>query len=196
MAGFYRRKTSIFADNYTSRKTKVTLTWNLLVNIYDLKFHSTQNWNDIQAIIIFLKSIPTDERDYDPTTKIWGITEKHFQTVKTLIEHVQNFDVTVIEKPENSGNNNQGFTAAIIPLDKCIQDFERITGTSLMDSDGSGNYIKFGEAKRIYFKACLRLHPDKNQGNQQATDDMYKLNQAWNELQIRHFQVKEAPQLV
>lgn len=189
-SNFYRNAYNRNQRSYSS-KTKVTLTWNPLIQIYDLKFNDTKNWHDIQGVIIFLKSIPTDERDYDTTTKVWGIHEKHFVTIKTILEHVANFEVIISEKPvfDPSSNNNQGFSAAIVPLDKCIQDFEQITGAKLQAY--SGQHLSYGEAKRIYFKACLRLHPDKNPGDEVSKENMIKLNVAWNELQVRHFQVKE-----
>ena len=169
-----------YRNNKYRGKTKVSLTWNSLVGIYDLKFHDTYNWDDIQAAITFLKTIPYGERDYDPATKIWGIKESYFTTVKMLIEHVDNFEVTIIEKPVGTTNGFLGLDST--PLDKYIKTYEEVVGEKLGDYDSS---------KKLYRRACLRLHPDRNPGDSVATEQMSRLNEAWSQLEIRHFKAKE-----
>lgn len=164
--------------------TKVSFTWNQLVGIYDLKFHDTNNWDDIQAVISFLKTIPYGERDYDSVTKVWGIKEPYFAQIKMLLEHVRNFEVTIVEKPENV--NTGGFLGLdSTPIDKYIKTYEEVTGVKLSDYD---------DAKKSYRRACLRLHPDRNPDNETVAEQMSRLNEAWSQLEVRYFKMKEFAQ--
>lgn len=181
----YNQRRRHLYDDYTGNKTKVSFTWNALIGAYDLKFQDTKNWSDIQGVITFVKgTIPAHERDYDSVTKVWGIPEQYFENISLLLKGINKFDVNIIEKPKGSTSQ-----ATFVPVSKFITTFESLTEAKLQESNG--NWIKYDEAKRIYRRACLSLHPDRNPNDFSMASKMSQLNQAWTELEIRHFKVRE-----
>jgi hypothetical protein len=176
-AGNYSRK---YMRRYNSGKTSVSLAWNPALGAYDLKFNNTNNWDKIQGVLIWLKqTIPSHERDYNIETKVWGIHEKHVPVLKKLLELITDFDFIFIEKPEQEVS----FTT-FVPLDVYKQTFKEITGEEVNEGD-------YSISKRTYRRAAMRLHPDKNPNNVLAASQMSSLNEAWLNLEVKLFKVKE-----
>ena len=86
--------------HYNQGNVKVALNWSASSGVYTLKFDNIgANWEPVKAFLYFLKTtIPTGERDYDDINKIWFCHEKHFQTLKGILDATSNFDVSIMEK--------------------------------------------------------------------------------------------------
>lgn len=173
---------SIWATrNYRHRNygpTRVTLYWNNTLGMYSLKWADTHNWDKMQECIRIIKqTIPGTERDYSgPPENTWYIHEKHAAVLKVLLENIREFDFEFIAKPEGQTN-----TVKYTPTDIYIAKFKELTGADV-------NGMEFSTAKKLYFRASMKYHPDRNNGD---SSKMYELNTAWDGLQIQHFKVKQ-----
>lgn len=166
------------------RRTKVQLYWSSLTNAYSLKFENTYKWTQMQGVLTWIKqTIPGQEREYDPELKTWFLHEKHITQLKQLLELLSaDFELDFIAKPEGQ----QSFEK-FVPLDTYLETFNKITGQDI-------NSLSVDEAKRVYRRTCMLLHPDKNPGRPDISNRIYDLNEAWSQLQIKHFKTKEVTQ--
>lgn len=172
-------------DRNNNRRTKVQLYWSSLTNAYSLKFENTYKWTQMQGVLTWIKqTIPQGiERDYDPELRTWYIHEKHLDKLKQLLELLSvDFELDFIPKPEGQASFEK-----FVPTEVYLQTFNKITGVSI-DS------LSVDEAKRVYRRTCMLLHPDKNPGRPDISSRIYDLNEAWSQLQIKHFKTKEVTQ--
>jgi len=155
-----------------------------MIGAYSLKFENTFKWDQMQGVLIWIKqTIPSQEREYDPETKTWYIHEKYVDKLKELIELMHNdFDLEFVSKPDN-----QTYTAHFVPTETYLEIFKKISGIDISKLDIS-------EAKKIYRRTSMYLHPDKNPDRPDISARMYELNEAWDQLQIKHFKTKELVQ--
>lgn len=161
-----------------SGPTQVDLYWSQKYGAYALKWHDTYHWDEMQPFMSYLKSAPYGEYQYDPDEKIWYFMEKYLSNIRAMFDalapaHV--FSVNFVEKPQAQTN-----FVKFISIDTYIGTFNKLTGVDIKNLD-------FSKAKREYFKACMRLHPDK--GNDPA--QMTELNVAWDAIQSEHFKIKK-----
>jgi hypothetical protein len=178
----YRRRTYI--DNRADRRTKVQLYWNNLSNAYSLKFSDTHKWTQMQGVLTWIKqTIVWTEREYDDSIRTWFIHEKHIPKLKELLELLDaDFDLDFIEKPQA-----QSSFGKFIPTEVYLKTFNSITQSDISQMSAE-------EAKKVYRKTCMLLHPDKNPGHPEVSARMSELNEAWAEIQIKHFKTKELVQ--
>ena len=141
---------------HQSRTVNVTLSWNTLVGAYDLKFdhvYGDENWGKLKAILSWIKmTIPYGERDYDEVSKIWTIHEKYFTQLRDVLNNIgSEFNVTCVERPIG------GPAISFVPLTTYFDIFKNASGTDISKYTES----EFNQAKKIYFKTSMRIHPDK-----------------------------------
>jgi hypothetical protein len=163
---------------------KASLIYDQASGGYSLKFdidrYDREGWNKLKLVTGALKAtIPASDRDYDPTSYTWFFHEKHFKTVRILVENgCGTSNVFVMEKPEE-----QTATAVFVALDVDVTKFLNYVGAAAEDE------IKdFDKAKKFYRKAALKFHPDRNPN---GAADMSALNEVWNRLQKDYWKVKE-----
>jgi hypothetical protein len=176
----YRRQWH--ASSWQSNKPViVTLSWNSLVGAYDLKFdqiYGDEKWGKVKGIIAWLKkTVPYGERDYDDVTKVWTVHEKYFTVLRDIINAMgAEFTVTIVEKPIG------GPAIKFTPLDTYFKIFEYSSGVDISSYPES----EFNQAKKIYFRTVMKLHPDK--GGDPV--EMSNFNIAWDAIKERHFKIK------
>ena len=161
---------------------QVTLSWSSLVGAYDLKFDQIgAHWTKVQAIIAWIKmTIPYGEREYDDINKIWTIHEKFYQDLKNVLDAVgPEFTVVIVEKPLG------GVSVKFVPLDTYLQLFKELSGVDI----AAYGEDKFGEAKRLYFKTAMKLHPDHHPDDPEAYTKMRDFNEAWDIIKEKHFKI-------
>lgn len=183
----YRRSYGYKHNWNDNKQVQVTLAWNSLVGAYDLKFDSIygdQKWAKVKSIIAWLKmTIPYGERDYDDQTKIWTIHEKYFSQLRDVLNAIGNeFSVTCVEKPV--GSTAIKFT----PIETYFDIFKSASGVDIKNLSES----EFDQAKRIYFKTAMRLHPDHGG----SAELMRDFNEAWDVLKERHFKIQRVMEQV
>lgn len=183
----YKRRTYV---DY-NRPCAVTLSWNSLVGAYDLKFDQIsggEKWGKVKGIIAWIKqTIPYGERDYDDVTHVWTIHEKYFTLLRDVIQAIgPEFTITVVEKP--LGGPSVKFT----PLDTYFTIFKEASGVDITSYPED----QFGQAKKIYFKTAMRLHPDRNNGSEAAAQQMSEFNVAWEVIKERHFKIQRVMEQV
>jgi hypothetical protein len=177
----YKRQWHSSSWDRNSKPGTVTLSWNSLVGAYDLKFENAygdEKWGKVKGIIAWIKqTIPYGERDYDDVTKVWTIHEKYFTLLREIIQAVgSEFTVTVVERP--AGGPAIKFT----PLDTYFTIFKNAAGVDIT----AYSEDQFSQARKIYFKTAMRIHPDK--GGDPAT--MRDFNEAWDIIKERHFKIQ------
>jgi len=168
------------------RRTKVQLYWNALSSSYSLKFENTYKWTQMQGVLTWVKqTIPWNEREYDPDLRTWFIHDKYIAKLKELLELLDSdFELDFIAKPENSGQTS---FEKFVPTEVYLKTFSDITKEDI-------SKLSADEAKRIYRRTCLILHPDRNPGRPDISARMSELNEAWSQIQIKHFKTKELVQ--
>ena len=176
---FYTGRKRMYRRKHYSGPTTVTLHYQQLTGLYAIKFHDTNHWDEMQAVITVIKTSPHGvDRDYDPETKTWFITEDYFEPIKTTLEQFTGiFNLDVLKKPENTGLGS----VKIPDLAKMKAIFNALANCDV-------NSLEYGSAKKYFFKAAMRLHPDKNDGDGSR---FYELNEAWQELEIQHYKTKQ-----
>jgi hypothetical protein len=156
---------------------KVALAWNTTSGTYSLQFTNIgSKWNSVKAVIDWLKmTIPSGERDYDDVSKVWYLHEKHFPTLKTVLEANPDFDTNIIGKPE--GQTSQ---VTFVSMDTYLQIFNDITGVDI-------NTLDYAQALKKYRVCAMRLHPDRG-GDEKL---MSSFNVAWDNIKERHFKIEK-----
>lgn len=183
----YRRNVGYHSNWNSSKPVNVTLAWNTLVGAYDLKFeqiYGDEKWGKVKAIIAWIKmTIPYGERDYDDVSKIWTVHEKYFTQLRDILNASgAEFNVTIVERPIG------GPAVTFTPIDVYFKVFETASGVDISKLSES----EFNQAKKIYFRTAMKLHPDK--GGDLAK--MTEFNWAWDVIKERHFkQVKVMSQI-
>ncbi len=170
---------------------KVSLIWNSTLQMYELQFNNIGgNWDTVKKILDILKStIPAGERDYDTINKTWYLHEQHGLTFKILLEHTPQFDFTFVEK---SVSSNIPSISNLPSVNNMLAIFKNISTVDISNEvEYPRNEDGFRKAKKIYYRTCMLLHPDKNPDDNNIAARMSKFNANWDNLQIYYFKTKE-----
>lgn len=156
----------------------IEFTWSALDASYKLHFDFNKwEWKDVNVLIGAIKqTIPSSDREYDPDTKTWFIADKHFKFLdgmfQPLADNGRNVNYKKYEKPAE-----QVATAKFVSLDSVISTFEKLTSVNIKSLD-------FNAAKKVYFRAAMKLHPDVNPN---GAEDMTRLNECWDKIKVSHY---------
>ncbi len=176
----YRRRYSGVGYRGSSNPTTVTIHWSTKSSAYAIKFNDTYHWDQMQIFIQYLKNIPYGERDYDPDNKIWYITEQHLPNFRNMMEMIpEHFKIDFQGKPEN-----QAFTGKFVSVDTYLDKFKELTTTDLRGQE-------YTLAKKIYRRAALSNHPDRNNGD---GSKMAEINECWSNIERLYFNQKKEPE--
>lgn len=166
--------------NYNSRSNtcgSAKITWSPTEGVY--VFSCQPNFLNPATKLFFdiLKnSIPSSDRTYDPITHEWRFLDIHFDKVKMLAEAApfSPIDVFTKEKAEEYTRGTTG-SKPKISIDQYENRFnEIIKDINLQPADF--NTVDFNTVNKVYRRACMLLHPDRNP---QGAELMSKLNEAW-----------------
>jgi hypothetical protein len=174
----YKRRPS-WKDSYPTQ-TKVSIYWSNKSSAYTIKFSDTENWNQMQILIQYMKKIPLGERDYDPDNKIWFLIEKYIESFKEMVTLMNQF-FTLDFQAKPTGQTNQ---AIFIPVDVYINKFHDLTGQDVKD-------IEYNIARKQYLRWLMVNHPDKKPENHILVRDA---NECWSALELNYFKTKKEPE--
>lgn len=171
----YRRRYSGFRS-YESGPTTVTIHWSNKSGAYAIKFNDTRHWDKMQICIQYIKNFPYGERDYDPDNKTWFLVEKHISGLKQMLELMpESFTVDWQEKPSNTP------TATFVPMEVYLNRFKDLAGEDI-------SKLTYDQAKKIYRRACMLNHPDRNGGD---GTKMSSINEAWSNIEQNFYKMKK-----
>ena len=169
--------------DYNTGPTKVTVHWSMKASAYAIKFLDTRHWNEMQIFITYLKGIPYGERDYNPDEKIWYLMEKHIDPFREMLKHMNQY----FQEDFQGKAENQAFVGTFVSIDTYLDKFKELTGTDIRTC------ADYNMAKKIYRRAALENHPDRNNGDGSKMSD---INEAWSQIEKLHFSVKKEPEYV
>lgn len=181
----YRRRwrSSTWNTHETPKKVQVSITWDNVTNAaYKLKFDQIGNhWAKVQPIIDLIKtSIASSDREYEPDTKTWYISEAKITGIKQICEAIPDFEVIFVEKPE------QVRATQFHSKESDYAEFKRLVSFAHIQFDDTTD---LDVATKIFRKAAMLLHPDRNP---EMANEMSALNEVWSRLKVSYF--KKEPQ--
>jgi hypothetical protein len=176
----YRRQwhASSWRDERTPQKVQVNITWDNVTNAaYKLRFDKIgKHWAKVEPIIMLIKtSIASSDREYEPDTKTWYISEKHITPIREMCEQIPDFEVIFIEKPE------QVQATRFHSKEADYAEFKRLVSFAHIQFDDT---TELQQAIKVYRQAARKLHPDI------APDmaaEMSSLNEVWGRLKGNYF---------
>jgi hypothetical protein len=124
--------------------------------------------------------IPTGERDWDPTTKIWYVKEKYGAFLHQLagnafgVSSVSFTSKEVAEQARAYSRPGAGRGTSLTPS----------VGTTEDALIAFFSLVPYDAAKRCYLMAAQALHPDKPNGD---AVKMTRLNELWSRLEKEYF---------
>lgn len=134
---------------------------------------------------ILKKSIPSSERDYNPTTHEWFIQEKWLDIVVQLTTLV--FGEPYVARKEEW--NNFQYSSTVIPTHTDLKKFDSILRDAAIITNGTDvAKLERNDAVKLYRKAALILHPDKNPANAAI---MSQLNEVFTRLKQTYYKDAE-----
>lgn len=172
----YRRNSFNYRDK--NAPTKVYLHWSMSSGSYSLKYEDTRHFGEMMAVNSIIKTFPWGEWEYDLQTKVWYFAEKYLNKVKDALDVMHQagiFDVDFQDKPTGQTN-----FATFVPVEVYLKKFATLTGVDISKQEHK-------QAKREYFKACMRLHPDHGGSDR----DMTELNESWYHIETSHFKINK-----
>lgn len=149
------------------------------IDAYNLTMNINWKNKDQKAFIDYIKLIPASDRAYNNVTRVWTIDPKHYQFVAIPLQTFFH-PVFLYTKEQYEEQQREWAHAANppIPVDQYKMAFISIL-RSVNILDGSmGIPDDFAAANKLYRKACMYLHPDRN-SDPGAAESMSKLNEAW-----------------
>lgn len=183
---YRRRYSGSFHDPFdrTPQKVQVSILWDNVTNAaYKLKFDNIRgHWSKVEPIVMLIKtSIASSDREYDPDTKTWYISEAKIKPILEMCQAIPDFEVTFVEKPE------QVKATQFHSKEADYAEFKRLLSFAHVQFEDTTD---FNIAVKIYRKAALALHPDRNP---EMAAEMSALNEVWSRLKESYF--KKEPQV-
>lgn len=172
--------------NRTTTCGSAKIAWSPLEGVY--VFSCQPNFFNPATKLFFevLKgSIPSSDRTYSgPPLHEWRFLDIHFDKIKALAEAAPFYPIEILtkEKAEEYSRGTIG-SGPIISIDQYENTFNEI-----LEQSGFGR-VSFDKADyssilRIYRKAALALHPDRNKNGAEL---MSRFNEAWAAIKEQKF---------
>lgn len=176
----YRRRYSGFSSWHEReiKKVQVSIQWDNVTNAaYKLRFDQIgKHWSKIEPIITLIKtSIASSDREYDPDTKTWYISEKHITAIRQICEAIPDFEVIFVEKPE------QVQAQKFHNKEDDYAEFKRLVSFAHIQFDDTTELLA---ATKVFRKAAMYLHPDRNPD---MANEMSALNEVFTRLKTTYF---------
>jgi DnaJ-class molecular chaperone len=175
----YRRRTRLYNDPFDApKKVQVSITWDQITNAaYKLRFDQIgKHWDKVQPIIDLIKtSIASSDREYEPETKTWYISEAKIKPIKEICEQIPDFEVIFIEKPE------QVKATAFHSKEADYAEFKRLVSFAHVTFEDT---VDLHVATKIFRQAAMKLHPDRAP---EMASTMSSLNEVWTRLKGSYF---------
>lgn len=179
----YRRRTRSWNDPFDRpQKVQVSITWDQITNAaYKLRFDNIgKNWAKVEPIITLIKtSIASSDREYEPETKTWYISEAKITQIKDICDAIPDFEVIFVEKPD------QVRATKFHSHESDYAEFKRLVSFAHIQFDDTTD---LAVAIKVFRKAALALHPDRNP---EMANEMSALNEVFTRLKGSYFKPKE-----
>ena len=170
MAYRYRRS----YRSYDSKKA-IDAKWNPDIDAYKVKFPYNENF-----IELIKKSVPDSEREYDAFEKKWTIATKYFEDMLLPAAKIlwPTADFTIIDRKEvEKFNQGQRNAPQVIAPEVLAEKFYQMLEKAGLSVDRKSS--EFARIRKIYLKAAMYYHPDRNKGD---GVQMSELNYLWQSL--------------
>jgi DnaJ domain len=155
------------------------------LDVYRLTF-DYQGWNkQHKTFLDVLKRVivPSSDREYNPVTHAWLISAQnkqgkdYFDLIAPLLD-VTFYPVFKFSKQEASKYTySSSQTGPQISASEYINRFNKIVVEIGLETLTDNTDLP--TATKIYRRAAMLLHPDKNPGNEEVAEKMSILNEAW-----------------
>lgn len=183
----YRRRVQYPFNSNTP--TSVGIYWSQQYNAYACKWMDTHHFKEMTPIMSYFKSKPYGDCVYDPDNKIWYFKEEYLADVKNMLMAFGPtiFEINFVEKPVNASHN--GYLSNTRPTqtpDQLMEKFKQLSNQDIKN-------LEYTEAKKIYRRVCMKMHPDYNPGDENAATRMSSINEVWTELERIFYLTKKEP---
>lgn len=188
-----------FISNYfeENEMKKASFQYEASVDAYKVNFSFRNYKRDLEGVINFIKtSVPSAERTYDPKTYTWYINEKYYAPlIQVLLSLGWDCDTKISKKQFEDFKKKQeeaakaaGHSYQTRQRDKNeeLSIFREILSNVGITTNGLEN-LSLDEAKKLYRRAAILLHPDRNKDNPIAAEKMSILNSTWTFLQEGYY---------
>lgn len=145
-----------------TRNSNARIWWDSSVSAYRM----TVPFN-AAFVELFKSLIPHSDRNHNPESKIWTITEKYFDATRKLI--ASTFGEPQVITREATEKASQPPPVKTAPLDSVILQFAKL--------------LPYEAMQKAYRAGALALHPDRG-GDM---DKMASLNACWTRLETEYF---------
>lgn len=145
------------------------ITWDTVTQSYIVSSPYAESFvNGLKGVI------PDDQRSWNPVAKLWYLTERYGPMLKTLADSVFGVGNVTFYSRQDVESRAQSQTRQLVAADptnvhKAIVEFFGL--------------IPYDDAKSLYRKLCLTLHPDKGGDTAEAAT----LNASWATIEKEYY---------
>lgn len=112
---------------------------------------------------------PGSDRVWDPSSKVWTISEKIVHLVKDLAEKSFKCQATFISRQQAQSASAPPKTVTLASIDSLMLEFFKL--------------LPYNAARKAYQVAAMELHPDRGG----SLENMTKLNATWSRIEKEHY---------
>lgn len=172
---------------------KASFQYEASIDAYKINFSFRNYKRDLEGVINFIKtSVPSADRTYDPKTYTWYINEKYYDPLIQVLSSLgwdcdtkiskKQFEDFKKKQEEAAKAAGQAFSTRTRDKNEELSIFREILSNVGITTNGLEN-LSLNEAKKLYRRAAILLHPDRNKDNPIAAEKMSILNSTWTFLQ-------------
>jgi hypothetical protein len=139
---------------------QIRIWWDVSVQAYRLT--SPYNKELVDSLKAF---IPISDRSYDPTSKIWTISERMLTPTVGVLQKLKLQHVVITRQQAEQASTSSPTTTRGMPLDVVMKRFLEL--------------LPYESARKSYLHASMQMHPDKGG----SMDVMTEFNALWQRLE-------------